>query len=190
MNSVEKKFLQYVSRGYFSVDSEGRIWRHRIHRKGGKSNLTWLKLDEPRRAETNEGDYLAVKMELWSRSRSILAHRAVYLVLVGPIPDGYVVNHKSETGDKHDNRPSNLEACTSGDNTRHAKDVLKRGPWYTKCKCQRAGLDHDVEHGTGTRMAYLHKKNDNYKAPPMDSHRAHAYRRVHLCEVCFNRYCG
>lgn len=176
MNAVEQKFLQYVERGYFSVDSEGRIWRHRIHRKGSKSNLTWLPLAEPRRAETEEGDYLAVKMELWGRTRSIQAHRAVYLVLVGLIPDSLLINHKD--GDKHHNNPSNLEPATNQENTVHAKDVLKHGPWHQQTICKLCGQ-------VGNLYAYQ-RPDGSIRQPPVsrDSVKRNHLKRIHICHQC------
>jgi hypothetical protein len=127
MTYAEEKFLQYVRRGYFSIDQQGVIWRHRIHRRGSKKHLTWLKLDTPRRADTTCGEYLAVALSLNGRVRHVLAHRAVRLVLDGEIDDKMFVNHMN--GDKHDNRPENLEVVTPSENSIHARDVLGVGPW-------------------------------------------------------------
>jgi len=48
----------------------------------------------------------------------ILVHRLVWIALVGPIPEGMVVNHRN--GNKHDNRIENLEVVTYSENMRHA----------------------------------------------------------------------
>jgi hypothetical protein len=127
MTYVEQKFLQYVRKGYFSVDEMGRIWRLRTHRRGSKKHLTWLKLDEPRRAESDCGEYLSIPLTLNGRTRHVLAHRAVRLVVDGSIEDDMFVNHIN--GDKHDNRPENLESITPSENSIHARDVLGVGPW-------------------------------------------------------------
>jgi ribosome-binding protein aMBF1 (putative translation factor) len=50
------------------------------------------------------------------------AHRLVYEVFVGPIPEGMQINHKN--GIKDDNRPENLEVVTASENKLHAHRVL------------------------------------------------------------------
>ena len=130
MNYAEQKFLQYVRHGYFSIDENGYIWRLRTHRRGSKKNLTWLKLDEPRRAESDCGGYLSVPLTLNGRIRHVLAHRAVRLFLDGDIGEGLFVNHIN--GEKHDNRPENLEVITPSENSLHARDILGVGPWTRK----------------------------------------------------------
>ena len=58
------------------------------------------------------------------RARSELVHRIIWQSFNGPITDGLQVNHKS--GNKADNRLSNLELVTGSQNTKHAYDVLGR----------------------------------------------------------------
>ena len=56
--------LNHVRDGVFSIDQEGRVWRHR--------NLRWNTiLDPPQRAETPVGNYLTVSVWLDGRVRSI-----------------------------------------------------------------------------------------------------------------------
>ena len=54
--------------------------------------------------------------------RMFNAHRLVYEVFVGPIPEGMQINHKN--GVKNDNRVQNLEVVTASENKVHAHEVL------------------------------------------------------------------
>src|SRR5262249_11235252 len=69
-------------------------------------------------AETKRG-YLAVNLYRDGRPKNFLVHRLVAAAFNGPIPVGYVVNHRN--GLKADNRSSNLEICTPEENREHAK---------------------------------------------------------------------
>lgn len=63
-------------------------------------------------------------------------HRLVWEAFNGPIPEGLVVNHKSEI--KSDNRLENLEICTQRENCNYGKfsqkisRKLKRHPLFCK----------------------------------------------------------
>jgi hypothetical protein len=88
------------------VDPDGSIWRV----NGGEV-----------RAE-KKGRYQQVAFGPASARRYVYAHRIVYLVHHGDIPDGMQINHKD--GDKWNNHPKNLELATPGENSRHAIRVL------------------------------------------------------------------
>ena len=62
--------------------------------------------------------YVVYSLSLGDQSRSFLAHRLMAETWIGPIPDGYEVNHKN--GIKTDNRLENLEIVTRVENQRHA----------------------------------------------------------------------
>ena len=62
--------------------------------------------------------YLQYKHAL-GKDKHILVSHAVYLAWVGPIPDGYVIDHLN--GVTTDNRAENLEAITPQENVRRAK---------------------------------------------------------------------
>jgi hypothetical protein len=103
MNDSERLFLEA---GAFRVDPDGSIWRV----NGGEV-----------RAE-KKGRYRQVAFGPASARRYVYAHRIVYLVHHGDIPDGMQINHKD--GDKWNNHPGNLELATPGENSRHAIRVL------------------------------------------------------------------
>lgn len=52
--------------------------------------------------------------------RALVAHRLVYQLLVGPIPDGFVIDHVHAKGcrNKHCVNPDHLEAVTHAENIR------------------------------------------------------------------------
>lgn len=55
-----------------------------------------------------------------------LVHRLIAETFLGPIPDGYQVNHKN--GIRHDNRLENLEVVTASENNLNAFRELGRTP--------------------------------------------------------------
>jgi hypothetical protein len=94
----DERFMEQVGAGRFSVDAQGRIWRHILRDQPA----------EPRRAECPaERGYLRV---LWNdgRCRSCQARKAVWRYFHGPVPEGAEIVHKN--GVRGDNRPENLEA--------------------------------------------------------------------------------
>lgn len=125
--SVVEAALALVKQGVLSVDEQGRIWRHYIACQGQLQ-----KLAEPRRAE-NPGakGYLRVAIWLDKRVRNIAAHRVVWELANGPIPDLLEINHKN--GIKTDNQLSNIEVVTSGENGAHAHRTGLRQKAYRAC---------------------------------------------------------
>lgn len=73
--------------------------------------------------------YLAVSFWYQSKPYMVSAHRAVYEVLVGPIPQGLDINH--EKGNKHDNNPGFLVPMTRGNNHLHAYRTGLKVPCVT-----------------------------------------------------------
>lgn len=81
------------------------------------SHLRWLCTREkgkPAGSLNGSGQY-----EVYFEGRLQQAHRIVYQMMVGEIPDGHVIDHIN--GDRSDNRPSNLRAVTPMVNARNRK---------------------------------------------------------------------
>ena len=79
----------------------------------------------PNRAEQLKSDgYSQVRAQVSKQEIAIGAHRLVWLVLCGDIPDGREINHRN--GCRSDNHPANLEVVTPGENLLHAYAVLGR----------------------------------------------------------------
>jgi hypothetical protein len=94
----DERFTEEVEAGRFSVDAQGRIWRHILNNKPA----------EPQRAEYRlENGYLRV---LWYHGRcyGVRARNAVWRYYHGSVPADAIIVHKN--GVRGDNRPENLEA--------------------------------------------------------------------------------
>lgn len=105
--NLEKEaiFMAAVETGRLRVDDRGRVWYG------------------DRRAEyKNPKGYLTLSLRHDGRHVSMLAHRLVYRVATGVIPEGLTINHKN--GNKADNRPMNLELATPQQQSLHSVYVL------------------------------------------------------------------
>ena len=63
---------------------------------------------------TRTDGYHQTRLQVYNNGKSILTHRLVWLVFVGEIEDGMVINHIN--GDKSDNRLKNLEKVSHQEN--------------------------------------------------------------------------
>ncbi len=103
----ERFFLRKVREGHYSVSSKGVVVNEKTDRILDKVNIR---------------GYIEISCkDKYGKARHILAHRLVWLVLKGDIPDDIFLNHKN--GIKHDNRPKNLELVTNAENVQHAFDT-------------------------------------------------------------------
>jgi hypothetical protein len=110
---AEDLILELIQDGFFSVNSDGEIWREKI--KNGRS----VKPCIPRRRAEYEATngYLRMRVSIHGVRIRVSAHRVVYRFFKGVIPEGCIINHKD--GKRWNNRPWNLEAITQSQNVRH-----------------------------------------------------------------------
>ena len=115
-----------VLMGELTIDDQGRIWRVAARRGNRWTGGTHSIPCEPRRAEKDIGEYLAIRMMLDLKRTHALAHRLVWRHFKGPIPEGLTVNHKN--GKKKENWPDNLELATHSEQMLHAIHTLGYDP--------------------------------------------------------------
>lgn len=124
----ETLILAMVADRVFSIDQEGRIWRHAVVRAG-----TVVPLKRRRRAEyPSTNGYLRIRVRVGGSRIRVSAHRVVWRYFHGDIPEGCVVDHKNRK--RHDNRPENLEPVTQRINVLRALC-----PQFSSSSC---GLPH------------------------------------------------
>jgi len=71
--------------------------------------------------QNNKHGYLKVKLSKDGKWKMRTIHSLVAEAFIGPRPYGLDINHKN--GIKTDNRPENLEYCTTSQNCQHAHDI-------------------------------------------------------------------
>lgn len=103
--------------------------------------------------------------------KSMQIHRLVYLVHVGPIPDGYEVDHKD--GDKENRSADNLEAITPEENSRRARSMGKHNPFPAGNDLQAKRKSVGNRFGTFEKVA-----SSNLAAPTNDISREYSGRGV------------
>jgi len=124
MTAGEAAFFASVAAGFFSIDDQGRVWRHAFRTSSG--HMRPLKVR--RRAERQvSGGYLQVLITLGGHRFHAQSHRLVWLAAGRDIPDGMEIDHKNNR--KADNRLDNLEAVTPKINSQRAyKTGVKKPP--------------------------------------------------------------
>lgn len=114
-----------VESGELVVDDEGKVWRTAVRRWNRRTGQAESCPCEPYRAERISNGYYQVRVMFDKRRHAAAAHRLVWRVLHGPIPDGLTINHKN--GKRLDNNPHNLELATYAEQVFHARNILRRG---------------------------------------------------------------
>lgn len=101
---------------------------------------------------------------------NIRAHRYVYELANGPIPDGFHVHHKDEN--KANNSPDNLELKTHSDHATHHGLIRASDPewlaWSRKNLAERARPKASEWHGSEEGLAWHrdHAATSLHAAPP------------------------
>ena len=117
----ERDFIRLVYEREIAIDELGRIWRIGV-RYGSDGTVYAVK---PRRAEHRTRDgYLEFRSMRDGERRYVQAHRLVYQYFYGDIPNGMTINHIN--GKVDDNRPTNLELMTMGEQNSHAVKIGHR----------------------------------------------------------------
>ncbi len=114
ISKAERLFLSDLAKGVFSIDSEGRIWRHGRHIPWNRNTISWF--HKTRRAEKPHKGYFRGIITIDGQRYWAQAHRLVWIFFNGEIPQDQEIHHKNEL--KTHNRPSNLELIT------HEQNVL------------------------------------------------------------------
>ncbi len=119
----ERAVYEAVLSGELEIDKLGRVWRLKKRTfdrwTGGVKTTPCNRV----RAETaTGGGYFQVRLMRNGKRVAAAAHRLVWYHFKGPIPDGLTINHRS--GNKANNRPSNLELATYSEQRNHAIQEL------------------------------------------------------------------
>jgi DNA-binding CsgD family transcriptional regulator len=125
MTDAEQALLSQIALGIFSVDHEGRVWRHYRQSNGSALEVRpLLRIAPPIPAEIEvTSGYLRIQFTHKTERLQTYAHRIVWMVHNHqPIPGSMEINHKD--GRKSNNHPANLELVTKSENASHALHQL------------------------------------------------------------------
>lgn len=125
---------EQIDQGIILVRKDGKFWKisNKLNHKKGIIPI------DPKRMEVNlKSGYLGVVVWKDGKQYLMLAHRAMWEIFVGEIPDKMDINHKN--GNKKDNRLENLEVVSRKQNLNHAiKMGLKTYSNYPEKYSERA----------------------------------------------------
>lgn len=111
MKEVDQFFLDRVSDGILTVNSDGTIYNNKTKRYVGAMSSRYMKIS------------MMVPHSNPKEIMSMLVHRLVYLVYKGPIEDGFEIDH--DDSDRSNNHIDNLIKMTHSKNMQKAyKDGL------------------------------------------------------------------
>ncbi len=144
---MKRRYIKYLERDFpqaffetkkLELDSKGRIWRNY---SGNQYNS--YKCKRHRAEQITTKGYYCISVHINKKRYGAMAHRLIWQMKYGNIPDGYEINHKN--GVKTDNRIKNLEAVTPSRNKEHA---IKELGVFFGARGERSGMsklkDKDV----------------------------------------------
>lgn len=138
--------------GRYGVTRDGRVWSYAhawINGKGAPQSHDGMWLNPV----LDKTGYLRVRLSLGKRRQFPSVHRVVALAWL-PNPGGLPqVNHID--GDKLNNRDTNLEWCTPGDNNRHAYAIGLHGPHPRRKLSDEGARSVRSRHAAGDSVAEL-----------------------------------
>lgn len=103
---------------HYEISSLGNLRRTHAYREHLIGKL--------RKRQHDKSGYVVYMLSVDNKVRLRYAHRLVADAFLGPIPDGYDVNHKD--GDKANSSLSNLEVVTKSENRAHSYRALGIAP--------------------------------------------------------------
>lgn len=119
--------------GAYKISSCGKVRsadRHITQRNRYGSVMKRLFIGIDMKATDNGSGYLFISLKKDGKRKNHYIHRLVAQHFIGPIPKGYVVNHKDF--DKRNNNINNLEIITQKENTIHSRHrmagILHKSP--------------------------------------------------------------
>ncbi len=146
-----------VRDGTLRIDAKGCIWRNYVCSKNGRKKI------KPRRAETRtKKGYLTIVLGVPGarQTRSMFAHRLVWIAYNGPIPDGLQINHKDLN--KANNCLSNLEVVSPSENIQHSYKNGRAKPWH-KATEWRPGILR-ITNAQKTEVIELRQSGHTYRS--------------------------
>jgi len=112
-----EKLYAWLMAGNIGLRADGSVWQYKQYRAGSVESLRTL--IRPVRIDTlGTTGYRSVSVSVLGERVVCTAHRLIWRASHGPIPSGFVINHKN--GKKGDNHLANLEAVSRSENTEHA----------------------------------------------------------------------
>ena len=116
-NGSEIYITECVNNGILRVDGDGNIWRLKTRTRTGR-----LRDIHPIRADKKS--VCGYRFVRCGRKYRAYVHRIVWRINRGPIPEGKEINHLD--GNKGNNKLSNLEVVSKGENIKHSYNYLDR----------------------------------------------------------------
>lgn len=161
-----------------------RAWRlaqnaERFWRKVDKTGDCWLWTGTRNRRGRHPYGVVAYD------DTQVLVHRLAYELLIGPIPEGFVIDHLCKTT-LCCNPATHMEPVTQAENVRRGESIFAQNARKTHCTHghELAGANLRVDPKTGGRHCHACAIAASRRAQARE--RA---RRVHVSRATVNRWC-